>query len=54
MTNGGTLRANVERYEAELIREALEHNGGNKSRTASELGLSRRSFLDKLIKYGMH
>lgn len=52
--NGGTLRTNVERFEADFIREALERNGGNKSRTATELGLSRRSFLDKLIKYGMH
>jgi two-component system response regulator HupR/HoxA len=46
-----SLRAAVERYEAGLIRAALERNGGNQTRTASELNLSRRAFIDKLQKY---
>jgi two-component system response regulator HupR/HoxA len=48
-----SLRRNVERYEAQLIREALARNGGNQTRTALELSLSRRAFIDKLQKYGI-
>lgn len=47
----GTLRGAVERYEAELIRVALERNDGNQTRTAAELGVSRRTLIDKLQKY---
>jgi len=46
-----SLRGAVEQYEAQLIRAALERNGGNQTRTASELNLSRRAFIDKLQKY---
>jgi two-component system response regulator HupR/HoxA len=49
----GSLRTAVERYEAQLIREALERNGGNQTRTATELALSRRGLIDKLQKYGI-
>lgn len=48
-----SLRGAVEEYEAHLIREALVRNGGNQTRTASELSLSRRAFIDKLQKYGI-
>ena len=47
----GSLRAAVEGYESQLIREALGRNDGNQTRTAAELGLSRRAFIDKLAKY---
>jgi two-component system response regulator HupR/HoxA len=50
---GGSLRQAVERHEAQLIREALSRNGGNQTRSAAELGLSRRAFIDKLLKYGI-
>jgi two-component system response regulator HupR/HoxA len=50
---GGSLRAAVERYEAQLIREALDRNGGNQTRTATDLSLSRRGLIDKLQKYGI-
>jgi Nif-specific regulatory protein len=49
----GSLRASVGRYEAQLIRDALERNGGNQTRTAVELGLSRRALIDKLQKYAL-
>jgi len=49
----GSLREVVERYEAQLVREALARNDGNQTRTAIELGLSRRAFIDKLTKYGV-
>jgi DNA-binding NtrC family response regulator len=42
-----------ERYEAQLVREALGRHDGNQTRTAAELGLSRRAFIDKLQKYGI-
>ena len=48
-----SLRQSVERYEAQLIREALGRYDGNQTRTAAELGLSRRAFIDKLQKYGI-
>jgi Nif-specific regulatory protein len=48
-----TLRAALERVEAQLIREALARNGGNQTHTAIELGLSRRGLIDKLQKYGI-
>jgi two-component system response regulator HupR/HoxA len=49
----GTLRAAVERAEAEHIREALARNGGHQARTAEALGISRRGLIDKLAKYGL-
>jgi DNA-binding NtrC family response regulator len=49
----GTQRAAVERYESGLVREALRRNGGNRTHTATELGLSRRALIDKLEKYGI-
>jgi len=51
--SGGPLRAAVERFEAQLVRDALQRNGGNQTRTADDLGLSRRALIDKLQKYGL-
>ena len=48
-----TLRAAVERFEAQMIREALARNSGNQTRTAAQLSLSRRALIDKLQKYGI-
>jgi transcriptional regulator with PAS, ATPase and Fis domain len=50
-TNGSALRASMERFETQLIQEALSRNGGNQTRTAGELGVSRRALIDKLQKY---
>jgi two-component system, NtrC family, response regulator HupR/HoxA len=47
------LRGAVERFEAQLIRDALSRNGGNQTRTATELGFSRRALIDKLQKYAI-
>ena len=47
------LRSAMESYEAELIRHALERHGGNQTRTAEGLGVSRRALIDKLQKYGI-
>lgn len=51
--NATSLRAAVERFEAQLVRESLQRNGGNQTHTADELGLSRRALIDKLQKYGL-
>ncbi len=47
------LRAAVERFEAQFIADALARHGGNQSRTAVHLGLSRRGLIDKLQRYGI-
>ena len=52
-SNAGSLRTAVERFEAQLIREALARHGGNQTHAATELGLSRRGFIDKLDRYGL-
>jgi two-component system response regulator HupR/HoxA len=49
----GSLRARIERLEAEVIRETLIRLRGNKSRAAEELGLSRVGLRAKLARYGM-
>ncbi|MGQ9371913.1 acetoacetate metabolism transcriptional regulator AtoC [Azospirillum sp. A39] len=50
---GGSLRTMISRYEARVIAEALQRNGGNRMRTAQELGISRRSLLYKLQEYAI-
>jgi DNA-binding NtrC family response regulator len=53
----GTLKAQVARVVAEterrLIGEALERAGGNRTKAAEELGLSRRGLQLKLRRYGI-
>ncbi len=51
--DGSSLRATIERFEAQCIRDALGRNDGNQTRTAAELGLSRRALIDKVLKYGL-
>jgi DNA-binding NtrC family response regulator len=41
----------MELLEIDLIKQALEHSGGNKSRAAKLLGLSRDAFLYRLKKH---
>lgn len=47
------LKDAIEDLERQMIRDALERNKGNKSIAINELGLSRRSFYEKLEKYGL-
>ncbi len=47
------LRAAVVKLERRLIADALVKAGGNKSRTARELGLSRQGLAKKMRRYGM-
>jgi DNA-binding NtrC family response regulator len=47
------LHAQVARLERGLIAEMLVQTGGNKSRTARELGLSRQGLAKKMRRFGM-
>ncbi|MGI5861145.1 MAG: sigma-54-dependent transcriptional regulator [Myxococcales bacterium] len=41
----------IKEVEREMIMRTLEANGGNKNRTAKQLGISRRSLYNKLERY---
>jgi transcriptional regulator with GAF, ATPase, and Fis domain/tetratricopeptide (TPR) repeat protein len=43
----------VEQVEKQMIREAIRRSGGNKTRAAKSLGISRRGLLNKLQRYHM-
>jgi DNA-binding NtrC family response regulator/tetratricopeptide (TPR) repeat protein len=47
----GTLKGKVEQYECGLILNSLDRLGWNKSRTAVDLGLSRRGLKGKIERY---
>jgi two-component system C4-dicarboxylate transport response regulator DctD len=49
----GTLPERVERYEALLIRQALENTGGDVRATLAALGIPRKTFYDKLARHGI-
>jgi two-component system nitrogen regulation response regulator NtrX len=53
----GPLRAGAEeaasRYERRAISEALARNGGNKSKTARELDVTRKTLALKIARYGL-
>jgi DNA-binding NtrC family response regulator len=41
------------RWESRLVAACLRRNGGNKSRTARELGITRKTLARKLARYGL-
>ncbi len=49
----GTLKDMIEEVERWLLQEALRDHGGNKTRTAETLGITREGLHKKLSKYGM-
>jgi transcriptional regulator with PAS, ATPase and Fis domain len=51
ITESGDLSRAVEELEVGMIREALLRYGGNRSRAARSLGLSRRGLLNKIQRY---
>jgi transcriptional regulator with GAF, ATPase, and Fis domain len=51
--NGALLRDARAGFEARYIADALEHNAGNVSRTATALGISRISLQRKMKEYGL-
>jgi two-component system C4-dicarboxylate transport response regulator DctD len=50
---GVTLPERLERYEAEIIRDALSANDGDVRRTIEALGIPRKTFYDKLQRHGI-
>jgi len=50
---GLDFREVVDRFESELIRQALEQTQGNKNRAAQLLGLNRTTLLEKIKKKGL-
>ncbi|HEY9594971.1 MAG TPA: sigma-54 dependent transcriptional regulator [Spirochaetia bacterium] len=55
---GDSLRDGLEavtgQYERRVIAECLSRNGGNKSQTARELSITRKTLAQKMAKYGMN
>ena len=49
----GTLKDQMEEVERWLLVEALREHGGNKTKTAEALGITREGLHKKLAKYGM-
>jgi DNA-binding NtrC family response regulator len=50
---GLPLTATVDRFEAELIRQALERTGWNKNQAAKLLEMNRTTLLEKIKKHGL-
>ena len=50
---GGQAGASLDSVEREAIVRALASFGGNRTRAAQELGISRRTILNKIKKYGL-
>ena len=51
--SGETLQAAMDRYENEVLRQALEQYGGNITRTAAALDIKRQSLQYRINKYGI-
>ena len=47
------LKDTVGRYEAAIIERKLAHLNGNQTRAAEELGISRRTLIEKMHKYNI-
>jgi two-component system, NtrC family, response regulator AtoC len=51
--SSGDLRSDVEGYERARIEQALEKAGGNQTKAAELLGISRRTLVSRIEAYGM-
>ena len=51
--DGDTLAAQVEAVERRAITAALAAEGGNRTRAAERLGMSRQGLLNKMERYGL-
>ena len=51
--SGGTLPEKLERYEAQIIRDALAAHDGDVRGTIEALGIPRKTFYDKLQRHGI-
>ena len=46
----GAFRTAVDRFQSDLIRDALSKSGGNKKEAAERLGLNRTTLIEKIKK----
>ena len=53
LPGNGSLQEEIDRLEARILREAMRRLGGNKSRVAAALGLSRVGLRAKLARHGL-
>ena len=51
--NGGAFKEHVAALERQLIKEALDRAGGNRTKAADELGIYRRLLYAKIKEYGL-
>jgi two-component system response regulator AtoC len=51
--DGGTLKDRVADLERQLIKDALDRAGGNRTKAAEELGIYRRLLYAKIKEYGL-
>jgi two-component system response regulator AtoC len=51
---GLPLRALLAEVERRAIQRALQACGGNRTKTAERLGISRRQLFDKIREYDLH
>jgi two-component system response regulator AtoC len=51
--NGGSFKHRVAALERQLIKEALDRAGGNRTKAADELGIYRRLLYAKIKEYGL-
>ncbi|MFQ5708789.1 MAG: sigma 54-interacting transcriptional regulator [bacterium] len=51
--DASTLTGAVEAVERKMVAQALEEFGGNRTKAAQSLGLSRRGLLNKIERYGL-
>ncbi|HSD29000.1 MAG TPA: sigma-54 dependent transcriptional regulator [Vicinamibacteria bacterium] len=49
----GTLRAALDQCEAEILQDALDRNGGNQTRAAADLGITRQALWAKVRRRGL-
>ena len=52
-TGDGAFRSAVDRFQSDLIRDALARSGGNKKEAAEYLGLNRTTLIEKIKKLGL-
>ena len=53
MANGGAFKERVAALEKQLIKEALDRAGGNRTKAADDLGIYRRLLYAKIKEYGL-
>ena len=50
---GSTLPEQLERHEAQIIRQQLDLHHGDVRQTIAALGIARKTFYDKLARHGI-